>query len=245
MRRCTGAAYIGTSGWHYKHWVGPFYPEGLRAPAMFRWYAQRFTSVEINNTFYRLPAPETFDRWRDEAPPGFLFACKASRYITHVKRLAVDASSVSRFFAAVDHLGGHLGPILFQLPPRWHRNTDRLAAFLDALPDGWRYAFEFRDEDWIAPDVTDLLREHGAAYCLYDFDRRQPAVPVTAPFVYVRLHGPDGKYQGRYSAAALQGWAARIEAWRREGRDVYCYFDNDQYGYAASDASRLATCLNS
>lgn len=232
-------AYIGTSGWHYPHWVGPFYPDGTRAPDMFRWYAERFQTVEINNTFYRLPAPGTFERWRAAAPRGFLFACKASRFITHVKRLAVDASSISRFFDAVDLLGPHLGPILFQLPPRWHRNAERLAAFLDQLPPGHRYAFEFRDEDWMAPEITALLRAHRAAYCFYDIDGRHPEVPVTANFVYVRLHGPGGPYQGSYDARALRGWARRIRGWQDEGRDVYCYFDNDQHGYAALNAARL------
>jgi uncharacterized protein YecE (DUF72 family) len=239
MARRRAAIVVGTSGWHYRHWIGPFYPEGTRAADMFRWYAARFRSVEINNTFYRLPPASTFDGWRAQAPSRFLFACKASRYLTHVKRLAVDASSIRRFFDAVDHLGDHLGPILFQLPPRWHRQVARLSAFLAALPRGYRYAFEFRDEDWIAPEITEQLQAYNAAYCMYDFEHRQPEVPITADFVYVRLHGPDGRYQGSYDRRALARWARRIRAWQEEGRDVYCYFDNDQHGYAAADARRL------
>lgn len=244
MRR-RAAIIVGTSGWHYKHWVGPFYPEGTRTADMFRWYAAHFRSVEINNTFYRLPPASTFEAWRAQAPRQFLFACKASRFITHVKRLAVDASSIHRFFEAVDHLGNHLGPILFQLPPRWHRNAERLRAFLDELPHGYRYAFEFRDEDWIAPEITDLLHAQGAAYCAYDFDGRQPDVPVTAGFVYIRLHGPAGRYQGSYDRRALTRWAERMREWQRQGRDVYCYFDNDQHGYAAADAATLDVMLRS
>lgn len=243
--RAPAVVMVGTSGWHYKHWVGPFYPEGIRPSDMFDWYAAHFRSVEINNTFYRLPPASTFDGWRARAPRGFLFACKASRFITHVKRLAVDASSIARFFEAVDHLGEHLGPILFQLPPRWHRHVERLGAFLDELPRGYRYAFEFRDEDWIAPEITALLQAHGAAYCAYDFDGRQPEVPLTADFVYVRLHGPAGRYQGSYHDRTLRRWAQRMRAWQDEGRVVYCYFDNDQQGYAAADAARLEEMLRS
>lgn len=235
-----GKIHIGTSGWHYAHWVGPFYPPGTRPADFLGLYAGRFGTVEINNAFYRLPEPATFARWRDATPRGFLFACKASRFITHMKKLRDPARSTARFFAAAAVLGDKLGPILFQLPPRWHADADRLAQFLEALPQGFRFAFEFRDRSWFAPGIRKLLAAHGAAQCIYDLDRRRSPVAVTADFVYLRLHGPDGPYRGTYDGRTLFGWTRRILAWRSAGLDVFCYFDNDENGYAAADALTLA-----
>ncbi|MDE3155992.1 MAG: DUF72 domain-containing protein [Acidobacteriota bacterium] len=237
--RGLGRVRVGTSGWHYAHWVGPFYPEETRPSQMLAWYVRSFDTVEINNTFYQLPAAPTVRRWREEAPEGFVFACKASRYLTHLKKLDVSRRSIVRFFRVVELLGDRLGPILFQLPPHWHQDLERLRTFLARLPEGHRYAFEFRDETWIAPAVTDLLLAHHAACCAYEFAGRRPEVPVTADFMYVRLHGPGGAYEGRYQEATLSAWAEQIADWRRGGREVYCYFDNDEQGYAAADALRL------
>ena len=178
--RRSGRVWIGTSGWHYPHWVGPFYPDGTRAADMLGWYATCFPTVEVNNTFYRLPPAATFRAWRDAVPRGFVFACKASRYLTHLKKLNVPRRSVSMFFRRADVLGDRLGPVLFQLPPRWHRNAERLRAFLKALPAGHRMAFEFRDESWLAPEVFDLLAAHDAACCAWEFAGRTPDVPLTA-----------------------------------------------------------------
>jgi len=235
-----GNIHIGTSGWHYPHWVGPFYPEGTRPEDFLGFYARRFGSVEINSAFYRLPDRATFARWRDGTPRGFLFACKASRYITHMKKLKDPAQSTTRFFDAAAALGDKLGPILFQLPPRWRADTARLARFLEALPGGFRYAFEFRDPSWFTPPVRKLLAAHGAALCIYDLDRRRSPVAVTADFVYLRLHGPDGPYRGKYDGRTLFGWTRRVIAWRKSGLDVFCYFDNDEKGYAPADALQLA-----
>jgi len=235
-----GALWIGTSGWHYPHWVGPFYPPGLRAAQFLEYYAARFRSVEINNSFYQLPSVADLRRWKSAVPEGFLFAVKASRYITHMKKLKDPAVTCQKFFDRVAALEEALGPVLFQLPPRWRVDTERLAAFLEGLPGGLRYAFEFRDPSWFNAEVEALLQQHGAAVCIFDLAGYLSPRLVTAGFVYVRLHGPAGRYQGTYSSQTLAGWARQIEAWRRSGRDVYCYFDNDEAGYAIRDARRLA-----
>jgi uncharacterized protein YecE (DUF72 family) len=233
-----GRIYIGTSGWHYQHWVGPFYPRGTRPEAFLAHYARSFSTAEVNNTFYRLPGPETLATWHDRTPRGFTFACKASRYITHMKKLRDPEMSCRRFLEAVEVLADKLGPILFQLPPRWRVDLGRLEAFLAALPRR-RFAFEFRDQSWFAPEVYRLLSQYDAAFCIYELAGRRAPVEVTSGFVYLRLHGPGGAYQGRYDDRALTTWAARVLMWRKAGRDVYCYFDNDERGYAAQNARRL------
>lgn len=235
----TGRLYIATSGWHYGHWIGPFYPEGIRKNRLFEHYLTRFDTVEVNNSFYRLPEEKTFAHWRDETPAGFVFALKASRLITHVKRLKDPHEPLKHFLERASILGEKLGPVLFQLPPRWGRNMERLEAFLKALPAGRRFAFEFRDPDWFHPDVYALLREHNASFCVYDFDLLQSPREVTADFVYIRLHGPAGKYRGQYSQEALEDWAGFLKLWRKKLKALYCYFDNDEAGYAALDALRL------
>ena len=238
-----GKLRVGTSGWHYPHWVGPFYPAGTEPEAFLPFYAERFRSVEINNTFYRLPDRATIVAWCEATPPGFLFACKASRYITHMKKLKDPEAATRRFFELVTTLGDKLGPILFQLPPHWHANPERLARFLASLPAGLRFAFEFRDESWFAAPVYRLLERHRAALCAYDLDGHQSPVRMTADFAYARLHGPDGPYRGRYTGQSLAGWARRLLDWQRAGLDAYCYFDNDEAGYAAGDALRLLAML--
>jgi uncharacterized protein YecE (DUF72 family) len=235
--------HIGTSGWHYDHWVGPFYPQNMKPVDFLPYYARHFGATEINNTFYQLPKRNTLTQWRDATPKDFLFACKASRYITHMKKLKDPQESCRRFFGAVNALGEKLGPILFQLPPRWNANVERLESFLAALPECQRYAFEFRDASWFAADVYEVLARHNAAFCLYELGGRRSAVKVTADFVYVRLHGPDGPYRGSYDGRTLHGWIRRFHGWRREGRDVYCFFDNDEKGYAARDALRMKEML--
>lgn len=235
----SGRLFIATSGWHYGHWIGPFYPEEVRRDALFEYYATRFDTVEINNSFYRLPEEKTFVHWRKQTPRGFVFALKASRYITHQKKLKDTEAPLKLFLDRASLLGEKLGPVLFQLPPRWKRNTERLEAFLKALPAGQRFAFEFRDPDWFHEDVYALLREHNAAFCVYDFDFLQSPREVTADFAYIRLHGPDGKYRGQYSDEALADWARFLKSLQGRLKALYCYFDNDEAGYAAQDALRL------
>jgi uncharacterized protein YecE (DUF72 family) len=230
---------IGTSGWHYQHWRGPFYPEDLPSKQMLAWYMDRFDTVEINNSFYRLPSSETFAAWRDATPKDFCFAVKGSRFITHRKKLNDPAMPLERFIPSAEVLESKLGPILFQLPPRWACNVARLSAFLEQLPKRHRYTFEFRDPSWHVPPVYRVLEQHGAAFCLYELDGFVSPIEITADFVYVRLHGPGKKYQGDYSAGALQGWAERVARWQSTMQAVYVYFDNDQSGFAAKNAGEL------
>jgi len=231
--------YIGTSGWHYQHWKGPFYPKALSDENILDYYLKHFETAEINNTFYQLPEKETFAQWRDSAPEGFLFSVKASRYITHMKKLKDPEQPVANFIARIEVLGNNLGPVLFQLPPRWRPNIERLTSFLTTLPEDHRYAFEFRDESWFAKRTEEALRDRGAAFCIYEFEHRESPRPVTADFVYVRLHGPDGAYQGKYDDQTLKRWAEDILSWVNEGKKVFCYFDNDEKGYAPQNALKL------
>ena len=207
------------------------------------WHAERFDTVELNNSFYHLPARETFEGWRRATPASFCFAVKGSRYITHRKKLNDPASAVGRFMEPVESLGDKLGPILFQLPPRWGCNLPRLNAFLDSLPPSHRYTFEFRDPSWHDPAVYRVLGRHNVAFCVYELDGFEAPCQLTADFVYVRLHGPGRKYQGDYSSRQLHGWARRIAQWRQSAKAVYVYFDNDQAGYAAKNAAELKSMV--
>jgi len=235
---------IGTSGWHYKHWRGPFYPSDLPAQQMLPWYLKEFNTVEINNSFYHLPSESTFGAWRDATPPDFCFAVKGSRFITHRKKLKDPETALDRFLPSTEILGPKLGPILFQLPPRWSCNVERLKTFLEALPETHRYTFEFRDPSWHVPDVYRVLEQHGAAWCVYELDGFLSPIEVTADFVYVRLHGPGRKYQGDYSRGTLGTWAERIARWEETLKAVYVYFDNDQSGYAVKNAAELKTLIH-
>jgi uncharacterized protein YecE (DUF72 family) len=231
---------IGTSGWHYAHWRGPFYPLGLPASRMLEYYCRHFDTVELNNTFYRLPPPSAVKTWRSSVPAPFLFAAKGSRFLTHMKKLKGVRNGVRRFLSHVRRLEKKLGPIVFQLPPRWSVNVERLDSFLRGLPSGPRYALELRDPSWHTEEIYGVLRRHRAAFCIYDLAGFESPCIATTNLVYVRLHGPGpGPYQGSYSKAALRRWAARIKAWRGERRKVYVYFDNDQAGYAARNALAL------
>ena len=231
--------HIGTSGWHYKHWKGSFYPEDLPDKEMLRFYAERLQTAEINNSFYQVPEKKTLQQWSRAVSDNFIFSAKASRYITHMKKLKDPQEPVKNFMNKITALGDSLGPVLFQLPPNWRKNQKRLQSFLDALPSGHRFTIEFRDEDWFGEDINELLEEHGIGFCIYDFNRRQSPKTVTADFVYIRLHGPDGKYKGKYNTSVLSGWAGAISQWAEQGKDVFCYFDNDQAGYAAENAMQL------
>jgi uncharacterized protein YecE (DUF72 family) len=237
---------IGTSGWHYKHWLGGvFYPERTSGAQMFEFYARHFDTVEINNSFYRLPAAETFDAWREASPRGFCYAVKASRFITHMKKLKDPERSSKRFFLAAERLGNKLGPILFQLPPRWKLNIERLREFLESLPREHRYVFEFREESWLVPEVFALLRRHKAALCIHDFADMKVPCELTARFTYIRFHGPtSAKYFGWYSTRELETWAQRIESWRGKVTEVYAYFNNDPEGAAVRNALELKALVS-
>lgn len=235
--------WIGTSGWHYPHWRGSFYPHALRKSDWLGYYAERFDSVEINNSFYRLPTVETFQDWAAQTPEAFRFAVKAPRTITHRKKLKHCEDMLGEFTSRLAALGPRCGPLLFQLPPRWHCNLERLAGFLHRLPQAHRCAFEFRDPSWHNEAVYALLRDHNAAFCAYHLDGFLSPLAPTADFVYVRLHGPGGPYQGSYHTRTLRRWAGHIHSWRRQHREVYLFFDNDEAGYAARNAQRLRQLL--
>jgi uncharacterized protein YecE (DUF72 family) len=235
--------HIGTSGWHYPHWRGPFYPQKLKESGFLSYYADRFRTVEINNSFYRLPARETLAEWRRRVQPGFVFSVKGSRYITHMKKLKDPRGPVHEFLEKISTLEESLGPILFQLPPGWRFNGDRLKGFLETLPGGYRYAMEFRDPSWLREDVYEAMRRHGVAFCIYELAGRRSPERITADFIYVRLHGPEGAYRGQYATEVLAGWAEAFSAWAGHGREIFCYFDNDEAGHAAQDAARLQEML--
>jgi uncharacterized protein YecE (DUF72 family) len=230
---------IGASGWHYKHWVGRVYPARWPASKMLAWYQEHFDTVEINNSFYRLPTESALEQWRSSTPANFCFSVKGSRYLTHMKKLKDPDAGLEKFFSRVDLLKNKLGPILFQLPPNFDVNMQRLEEFLDALPRHHRYSFEFRNETWNNAEVFRLLRKRNVAYCAFHLAGYQSPVEITADITYVRLHGPGGKYQGSYDDKALGSWARRIKEWRRELKAIYVYFDNDDSGYAAQNALRL------
>ena len=241
MDRSAGRVLIGTSGWQYDSWVGPFY-EG-RDRLLHR-YAQRFPTVEVNSTFYGLPDGRTTRGWMaDTSDREFTFAVKASRYITHMKKLKDPEDPLRRFFEAVEPLKDRAEVVLFQLPPSWKHNAERLRSFFGSLPQAKRYAFEFRDPSWLCDETYEILREHNAAFCIYHLDDFLSPKEITADYVYIRLHGARGKYRGSYSSQDLSGWAGAISAWSRSGRDVYVYFDNDQEAVAPGDAARLQQML--
>ncbi len=238
-----GKIYVGTSGWNYKHWVGLFYPEKLPQREMLRFYANHFDAVEINNSFYQLPKLTTFANWRETVPRNFTFAVKASRFITHMKKLKAPITSSRKLFTHVDRLGDKLGPILFQLPPHWHCDTVRLARFLKAMPATYRYVFEFRDESWLQPKVYRLLAQHNVALCIHDLGNGGPR-EITADFTYVRFHGPGkSAYSGSYDRSVLRTWASRIERWQRSLDSVYVFFNNDIGGHAIRNAITLRELL--
>ena len=235
--------HIGTSGWNYPHWRGTFYPKNLAQKDWLGFYAERFQSVEINNTFYRLPERSTLETWKRSVPAGFTFTVKASRYITHMKKLKDPGQSTERFFERIEVLKGKLGPVLFQLPPRWKRDRKRLESFLEQLPPGYSFCFEFRDPSWFDPEIYETLELRRAAFCIYELAGRISPKRVTADFLYIRLHGPGSAYQGSYDTAALSGWAGAISSWISLGKTVFCYFDNDQKGYAAENALELNSMI--
>ncbi|NIP71826.1 MAG: DUF72 domain-containing protein [Gammaproteobacteria bacterium] len=243
MARLSKRLHIGTSGWSYGHWKGPFYPEHLPNERMLEYYAEHFHCAEINNSFYHLPERHILEHWRDTVPKDFLFAAKASRYITHMKKLKDAHRTLPPFLDRMQILADKLGPILFQLPPRWSVNLERLNDFLDQLTDEFRYTMEFRDPSWFCPEVYDALAMHKVAFCIYDLDRTISPKEATADFVYVRLHGPDGPYQGRYTRRTLAGWAGAFNTWIGGHKHVYCFFDNDDSGYAAINAAELQDML--
>jgi uncharacterized protein YecE (DUF72 family) len=244
---------IGCSGWQYAHWRGEFYPAELPTSRWFAHYALTFDTVEINNSFYRLPTPETFEKWREQAPPHFLYAVKASRFLTHMKKLKDPHDPLERFFENAAQLGPRLGPILYQLPPRFPLNLERFETFLGALAPaaqevglktrpydgGVLNVVEFRDPSWYDERVYELLRRYDVSLCLHDMESSASGRLVVGPFVYVRFHFGTKKYGGRYPDERLDEWADWLSARAAEGLHIFAYFNNDTGGHAPRDAVRL------
>jgi uncharacterized protein YecE (DUF72 family) len=259
---------VGCSGWQYRHWAAsattaagaplagndaPFYPAGLPQWRWFDHYARTFDTVEVNNSFYRLPPPETFAKWRDQAPPGFLYAIKASRFLTHMKKLKDPDDPLARFFDNVRELGPTLGAVLYQLPPNFGINLERLAAFLEAIPLVARrsrlsgrphHVIEFRDPSWYDDRVYSLLDRHRVALCLHDMQGSATERVVVGGCVYARFHFGTTRYGGRYDDRRLDEWADWLAGRAREGLDVFAYFNNDTGGHAPRDAIRLRTRIH-
>jgi uncharacterized protein YecE (DUF72 family) len=232
-------ARVGCSGWEYKHWRGDFYPLDVPRTRWFEYYAARFDTVEINNTFYRLPEQSTFAAWASRAPSGFMFAIKASRFLTHMKKLKEPEEPLHRLFSRMRPLKTHLGPVLYQLPPGWKLDRERLEHFLHALPTGVRHVLEFRDPSWYADDVKSMLARHGVSLCLHDMRGSATDRERVGPLVYVRFHGATGHYNGGYPDDRLRAWADWLNVQRAEGADVFAYFNNDVGGHAPRDAATL------
>ena len=236
--------HIGCSGWNYRDWRDVLYPQGLPTNRWLERYAEAFGTVEVNNTFYRLPNRDAVARWAEQTPADFVFAVKASRYLIHVKRLTEMGQGVERFYERIEPLVGtpKLGPVLWQLPDRFKRDDERLAFALDRLPPG-RHVFEFRHPSWFEPDVMALLREHGVALAIGD-DPRRPfqTFELTADFTYVRFHYGHRGRRGNYSEGELEDWAARLKRAHRRA-EVFAYFNNDWEGFAVRNATWLVRRL--
>ena len=241
--KALAAARVGCSGWEYKHWRGDFYPAEVPKSRWFEYYAERFDTVEINNSFYRLPEKETFARWRERAPAGFLYAVKASRYLTHMKKLKDPEEPVDRLFGRMRALGRTLGPVLYQLPPNFQLNRERLEHFLQTIPADVAHVVEFRDPSWYTDEVSALLEKHRVARCLHDMKGSATGRERVGPIVYVRFHGATGTYTGDYARPRLERWAEWLDEQRRGGIVVYAYFNNDVGGYAPRNALTLRRLL--
>ncbi len=241
------AVHIGTSGWSYDHWVDVLYPRGATSLERLDAYAREFRTVEVNNTFYRWPKDEVFATWRGRSPEGFLFSIKASRGLTQFRKLNDPGPWLERMESGLTRLGEKRGVLLFQLPPHFPRDLDRLDRFLGDVPPGHRISVEFRHPSWEAEETFSVLARHGAAYCVTSGANLPCTLRATADFVYVRLHGPDPQhlYAGSYSEADLRWWADRIGEWRSQGRDVFAYFNNDGQGHAVRNARRLRELVGS
>ena len=245
------APRIGCSGWNYKTWRGHFYPPELPASQWLPRYSAVFDTVEVNSTFYRLPEAATFAAWRAQTPRNFLMAVKASRYLTHLKRLRDPREPIARLFERAQTLGPRLGPVLYQLPGNFHRDLSRLETFFAALPasvplgsSGARqrrlqHVMEFRHPSWYEPETYALLERYGVSLCLHDKRGSEISEPLVGPIVYVRFHGTSGQYAGSYDRPALRAWAIRLAGYAKQGRAVYAYFNNDPNAVAAENALAL------
>ena len=231
--------YIGTSGWYYDHWRHRFYPDELVKAKWLEFYVTHFTTVELNNSFYRLPSEDAFAAWRESSPADFTFAVKVSRFITHIKRLKDTEESIARFISRAKILGGKLGPLLYQLPPNMHRNDERLECFLSILPRGMKHVFEFRHQSWLEEKVFEILRKYNAGFCVFDMPSLSCPLVATADFAYIRFHGSTGLYSSCYSDKELADWARKLASLAANLKAVYIYFNNDAEAFAVKNAVTL------
>jgi uncharacterized protein YecE (DUF72 family) len=235
--------YIGCSGWHYEHWRGLYYPKELARSKWLQFYSRQFTTVELNNSFYKLPSEKAFTTWRDSTPDNFIFAVKVSRFITHIKRLKNLGSAVENFLSRADLLGKKLGPSLYQLPPNMKRNDELLQNFLSLLPRKYRHVVEFRHESWIDEAVFDILRKYNTGLCVFDMPGFGCPLVATSDFTYIRFHGSEGLYSSYYSDQELSQWAQRIARLGKDIKASYIYFNNDTESFAVKNAITLENCL--
>ena len=235
--------YIGTSGWHYEHWKEVFYPSDLPKSRWLGFYSKLFPTVELNNSFYHLPSEKAFSDWREGSPPGFLFAVKASRFITHIKKLRNVGEALETFLSRARLLEDKLGPILYQLPPNMKRSERVLEEFLRLLPRGLLHVFEFRNESWLEKNVFKLLEKYGAGFCIFDMPGLTTPLVATADFAYVRFHGSTLMYGGCYSDEELKRWAGQLSQLCQGLRAAYIYFNNDAEGFAVRNAQTLRELL--
>jgi uncharacterized protein YecE (DUF72 family) len=232
---------IGTSGWNYRHWKDVFYPCDLPQDEWFSHYSRSFNTVEINNTFYHQPNAKTYTAWRNQAPRGFRYAVKANRYLTHMLKLHDAADALRRFLQGARHLKAFLGPVLYQLPPNWNKDLERLQSFAELLPGDVHHVFEFRNRDWLADDTYELMRAFDLSLCVHDMLPRHPR-RVKGPIVYVRFHGAGKKYGGKYRRHRLARWAKWIGEAVKD-KEVFAYFNNDARGYAVENAKTFRKIL--
>jgi uncharacterized protein YecE (DUF72 family) len=235
--------YVGTSGWHYDHWRHRFYPDKLPKAKWLEFYSRHFTTVELNNTFYRLPSEEAFAKWHDFSPANFAFAVKVSRFITHIKRFKNCEEPVETFLGRAKILEEKLGPLLYQLPPSMHRDDARLESFLSILPRGMKHVFEFRHKSWLDKGVFEILRRHNAGLCVFDMPGLSCPLVATADFAYIRFHGSAALYSSCYSDEELSAWAEKLSSLAPEVKVVYIYFNNDTEAFAVRNAVTLGDYL--
>jgi len=239
----TAEYFVGTSGWHYEHWRGLYYPEGLAKPKWLQFYSKQFNTVELNNSFYHLPTEKAFITWRESAPENFVYAVKVSRFITHIKKLRNIGSAVDNFLSRACLLQDKLGPLLYQLPPNMKRNDVVLESFLSSLPQEYRHVFEFRHESWIDEAVFGILRRYKVGLCVFDMPGFTCPSVATSDFAYIRFHGSGGMYSSCYSNEELSQWAKKIAKLAEGVKAVYIYFNNDAEAFAIKNALILASYL--
>jgi uncharacterized protein YecE (DUF72 family) len=237
--------YVGCSGWHYEHWRGLYYPQELPRSQWLAFYARQFTTVELNNSFYRLPSEKAFTTWRESTPENFIFAVKVSRFITHIKRLRNLGSAVENFLSRATFLKEKLGPLLYQLPPSMKRNDELLQNFLSTLPSKYQHVIEFRHESWIDEAVFGILRSHNVGLCVFDMPGFSCPLVATSDFAYVRFHGSEGLYSSCYSDEELSQWAQGIARLGQNVKVSYIYFNNDAEAFAVENAITLRNVLQS